>query len=52
MHVLVSFSADCNVDRVETCHVLSKYPGELVSQFVVILLEKGENKYGAAVEQL
>ena len=38
VHVPVSFSAGCNVDGVETCHLSSKDPGELVSQFVVILL--------------
>ena len=51
MHVPVSFSVGCNVDGVETCHVSSKDPGELVSQFVAILLEMGEKKYRAAVEQ-
>ena len=50
VHVPVSFSAGCNVEGVETCHVSSKNPGELVSQFVVILLEMGEKKYRAAVE--
>ena len=45
-HVPVSFSAGCNVDGVETCHVSSKDPGELVSQFVVILLEMGEKNTG------
>ena len=30
MDVPVSFSIGCNVDGVETCHVLSKDPGELV----------------------
>ena len=52
VHVPVSFSVGCNVDGVETCHVSSKDPGELVSQFVAILLEKGEKKYRAAVECL
>ena len=46
-----SFSAGCNVGGVETCHVLSNDPGELVSQFVVILLEMVEKKYRAAVER-
>ena len=50
VHVPVSFSVGCNVDRVETCHLSSKDSGELVSQFVVILLEMGEKKYNAAVE--
>ena len=51
VHVPVLFSVGCNVDRVETSHVSSKDPGELVSQFVVILLEMGEKKYRAAVER-
>ena len=51
VHVLVSFSVGYNVDGVETCHVSSKDPGELVSQFVDILLEIVEKKYRAAVER-
>ena len=51
VHVPVSFSAGCNVDGVETCHVSSKDPGELISRFVAILLEMGEKKYRAAVER-
>ena len=51
VHVPVSFRAGCNVDGVETCHVSSKDPGELISQFVAILLEMGEKKYRAAVER-
>ena len=47
----VSFSIRCNVDGVETCHVSSKDPGELISQFVDILLEMGEKKYRAALER-
>ena len=43
VHVPVSFSIGCNVDRVGTCHVSSKDPGELISQFVDILLEMGVN---------
>ena len=50
MHMPVSFSVGCNVDGVETCHVSSKDPGELVSQFVDILLKMAEKKYSAAVE--
>ena len=50
MHVLVSITVGCNVDRVETCHVLSNAPGGLVYQFVCILLEMDEKKYRAAVE--
>ena len=51
VYVPVSFNVGCNVDGVETCHLSSKDPGELVSQFVVSLLEMGEKKYGAAVER-
>ena len=51
VHVLVLFSIGCNVDGVEACHMWSKDPGELVSQFLVILLEMAEKKYRAAVEQ-
>ena len=52
VHVLVLFSVGCNVDGVETCHVSSKNLGELVFQFVfVILLEMGEKKYRAAIER-
>ena len=47
----MSVGVGCNVDRVETCHVSSKDPGELVSQFVGILLEMGEKNYRAAVER-
>ena len=47
----MSFSAGGNVDGVETCHVSSKDPGELISQFVVILLEMGEKKFRAALER-
>ena len=39
------------MDGVGICHVSSKDRGELVSQFVVILLEMGEKKYRAAVER-
>ena len=50
VHVPVLFSVGCNVDGLETCHVWSKDPGELLSQFVDILLEMGEKKYRAALE--
>ena len=49
--VPVSFGVGCNVDEVETCHVWSRDPGQLIAQFVGILLEMGEKKYGAAVER-
>ena len=51
VHVPVSFSVGCNFDGVETCHVLRKDPGQLESQFVVILLEMDEKKCKAAVER-
>ena len=51
VHVPVSFSVCCNVDGAKTCHVLSKDPGELMSQFVDILFKMGEKKYRAAVER-
>ena len=51
MHIPVSFSVGCNVDEVETFDVSSKGSGEVVSQFVVILLEMCEKKYRAAVER-
>ena len=51
VHVPVSFSVGYNVDGVETCHVSSKDPEELVPQFVDILLEIDEKKYRAAVER-
>ena len=50
VHVPVLFSAGCNVDGLETCHVSSKDPGELISQFVDILLEMGDKKHRAALE--
>ena len=34
VHVPVSFSVGCNVDGIETVHVLSKDPEELVSELV------------------
>ena len=51
VHVPVSFSVGCNVNGVETCHVSSNDPRELVSQFVAILLEMADKKYKAAVER-
>ena len=38
VHVPVLFSVGCNLEGVEMCHVSTKDPGELVSQFVDILL--------------
>ena len=39
------------MEGVKTVHVSSKDPGELISQFVDIMLEMGEKKYRAAVER-
>ena len=36
-YVPVSFSVGCNMDGVETCHVSSEYPGELVSLLIFCL---------------
>ena len=49
-HVPVSFSVGCNLDGVETEHRSSKDPGELLSQFVNVLMEMANKKYEACVE--
>ena len=51
VHVPVSFSVGCSLDGMETCHVSNKDPGQLVSLFVVILLEVAKKKCRAAVER-
>ena len=51
VHVPVSFSVGCNVGGIETVHVLSKDPEELVSKLVDILLDMSEWKYVASVER-
>ena len=51
VHVPVSFSVGCNLERVETCHVLSKDPEELTAKLVGTLLEMADKKYRAAVER-
>ena len=48
--VPVSFSVGCNLDGVETEHRSSKDPGELLSQFVNVLMEMANKKYEACVE--
>ena len=44
IHVAVSFSVGCNLDGVETEHRSSKDPGELLSQFVDVLMEMANRK--------
>ena len=51
VHVPVSFSVGCNVGGIETVHVLSKDPEELLSKLVDTLLDMSEWKYVASVEQ-
>ena len=51
MHVPVSFSVDCNLERVETVHVSSKDPEELTAKLVGMLFEMADKKYRAAVER-
>ena len=48
VHVPVSFSVGCNLEGVETCHVLSEDPEVLTSKVVDILLEMAGKKYRAA----
>ena len=48
--VPVSFSVGCNLEGVDTVHVSSKDPEELVSQLVSTLLEMAKKKYEVCVE--
>ena len=50
VHVPVSFSVGCNLEGVDTVHVSSEDPEELVSQLVSTLLEMAKEKYEACVE--
>ena len=50
VHVPVSFSVGCNLEGVDTVHVSSKDPEELVSHLVGMLLEMAEKKYEVCVE--
>ena len=50
VHVPVSFSVGCNLQGVDTCHVLSKDPKELTAKLVGTLLEMAKKKYEACVE--
>ena len=51
VHVPVPFIVECNLEGVETVHVSSKDPEELVSQLVGTLLEMAKKKYEACVER-
>ena len=51
VHVPVSFSVGCNLEGVDTVHVSSKDPEELVSQLVGTLLEMAKKKYEVCVER-
>ena len=51
IHDPVSFSIGCNLDGVETVHVSSKDPGELMSKFVDVLLEIAEKRYAACIDR-
>ena len=47
----VSFSVGCNLEGVETVHVSSKDPEELMAKLVNTLFEMADKKYRAAVER-
>ena len=51
VHVPVSFSVGCNLEGVDTVHVSSKDPEELVSQLVSTFLEMAKKKYEVCVER-
>ena len=51
MHVPVSFSVGCNLEGVETVHVSSKDPEELMAKLVATLFEMADKKYRGAVER-
>ena len=46
VHVPVLFSVGRNVDRVETCYVLSKDPEELTSKLIDILMNMADKNIG------
>ena len=50
-HVPVSFSVGCNLEGVETVHVLSKDPEELTAKLVGMLFKIADKKYRAAIER-
>ena len=51
IQVPVSFSVGCNLDGVEMEHWSSKDPGELLSQFVDVLMQMANKKYEACIER-
>ena len=51
VHVPMLFSVGCNLEGVDTVHVSSKDPEELVSQLVSTLLEMAKKKYEVCVER-
>ena len=51
VHVPVSFGVGCNLEGVETCHVSSKDPEELIAKLVDTLFEMADKKDVAAVER-
>ena len=52
VHVPVSFSVGCNLEGVETVHLSSKDPEELMAKLVDTLFEMADKKYRAAVERI
>ena len=51
VHAPVSFSVGCNLEEVETVHVSSKDPEELMAKLVGTLFEMADKKYRAAIER-
>ena len=51
VHVPVAFSVGCNLEGVETVHVSSKDPEELMAKLVGTLFEMADKRYRAAVER-
>ena len=51
VHVPVSFNVGCNLEGVETVHVSSKDPEELIAKLVGTLLEMAKKKYEECVER-
>ena len=51
VHVPASFCVGCNLEGMETCHVLRKDPEELTAKLVGTLLELADKKYRVAVER-
>ena len=51
LHVPMLFSVGCNLEEIDTVHVSSKDPEELVSQLVGKLLKMAKKKYEVCVER-